>query len=92
MAQAKEQESTERAGNPGAALSTSKAVLLPPGRQLHSSKQGARKLSSLSSAKKGTTQCYCICTANAIIELSIPQGDHGTESDAEISDITFQRT
>lgn len=51
-----------------------------------------KKLSSLSSAKRVTTECYCICTANAIIELSIPQGHHSTESDAEISDIIFQRT
>lgn len=79
------------AGNPGAAHSTSKAVLLPPGRQLHSPKQGDEKLSSLSSAKKGTTECNCICSANATTELSIPQGDHSTELDAEISDI-FQRT
>lgn len=87
----KELERTARAGNPEAPHSTSKAVLLPPGRQPHSPKE-LKKLSSLSSAKKSTTECYCICTAQAIIELSIPQGDCSRESDTEISDIIFQRT
>lgn len=56
--------------------STSKAVPLPAERQPHSPRQGAEKI-------------ICICTA--ITELSIPQGDHSTESDAEISDAIFQR-
>lgn len=90
-AQGKELERTARAGSPGAAHSTSKAVLLPPGRQPHSPKQGAEKI-ILPVLCKRTAECYCICTANAIIELSIPQGDHSTEKDAEISDIIFQRT
>lgn len=88
----KELERTAHAGNPGAAHSSSKAVLLAPRRQPVLLGKELKELSSLSSARKGTTECYYICIANAIIELSIPQGDHSTESDAEVSDIIFQRT